>query len=1129
MDNYTIYHLHSDISNLTAGTSADSITKYYDYVEKAKELGMNAFAISEHGSVMNWIKKKETIEKAGMKYIHANEIYLTKKIDKERDEAGKETGKLILERDNFHYMLLAKNYDGVLELNKLTSDSFNREDGHFYYNPRVTFDELKNTSDNILMTSACLASPLWRLYSKHNSLQESGRLSDAVAISNELDDMLNWMEKNRHRMFLEIQYHSHPEQIAFNQMLLRLSRELKIPLIAGTDTHALNAEHARARQIYLKSKGADYGDEDSFDLTMKSYSELVDMFEYQNALPRNVYLEAIHNTNVMADMVEEFELDKTPKYPKMYDKPIEVFQKMINEGVVKRGINNFPVEKKKEYFARIKEEFDTYVKLDAVDYMLLQKNVIDWCHANDIYQGYGRGSVNGSLIAYVLGITEMDSIRHKLNFFRFLNPDRISLPDIDIDFPPSRRQEVIDYLASLDGIDFAEIITFNTKKLKGSIRLVGNGMGLPLDKVDEIAKAVETFNGKDRIDDKWRKQYPELFEFVDLMNGVIESMGSHPSGFIVSPIDLATNVSTLYTKESKYRVTSVNMKELDGENYVKLDVLGLDNIELINDVCKMAGIERLTPDNIDTEDMEVWKSLQESTLGVFQFESDSAYAYLKQLFSDETLSNIAENVGKIDYIDLLSLANGAIRPSGDSYRARLAQGIPNDNGHKALNDSLSETMGYLVFQEQIMRFLTDFANHTGAESDSVRRGLAKKEGTEQFLPKIEHGFISYMIDRYGETEEHAREILQQFLVVIDNASDYGFSVNHSSPYSYIGYIGAWLRYHYPLEFLTVSLNLQDGDKEKTAKTVAYAKMKKVEIKPIGFGQSRAYYSFNEEENNIYKGIASIKFLNVRVAEELYELSQKKDYDRNDWVGILVDILDTSADTRQMEILIRLDFFREFGKKEVLLEVYTTMVAKKDSNDKPRKANLVLYPQFADKVEQVPKIHKRTGELLRMEEKITKFPMKYDSGLADKTKVQRLENIRAYEQAVRENPPRKIELYEQIAYEKENLGYAVSTWDNVDASYALVTQIDNIKFTPKVTLYQVKTGEEFVAKVNKKLFWYDDYDQLLYVGDVIKVLDMGEEDGWMKDENKKWVRNPNVQELHLYKCQLVRKSIHRNQD
>lgn len=1100
MENYVKYHLHSDISNLTAGTGADSVTKYYDYVKRAEELGMKAMAISEHGSVMNWVKKKETIQKAGMKYIHANEIYLTQHLDKEKG----------LVRDNFHYMLIAKNYDGVLELNKLTSQSYEK-DGHFYYNPRISFDELKATSDNIIMTSACLASPIWRLYNR--AYGEFG-VKDLQA-KRELEDMLNWMGDNRHRMFLEVQYHTHPQQIAFNQMLMRLSRDLNIPLIAGTDTHALNKEHARARQLFLKSKGADYGDEDSFDLTFKSYEEVVDMFAKQGALPRNVYLEAIHNTNVMADMVEEFELDKSPKYPKMYDNPIEVFKEKINEGVVNRGIDKLPVEQKKEYFDRIKEELDTYVKLDAVNYMLLQKNIIDWCHSQGIYQGYGRGSVNGSLIAYALGITEMDSIKHKLNFFRFLNPDRISLADIDIDFPPSRRQEVIDYVASLEGIEFAEIITFNTKKLKGTIRIVGAGLDMPLDEVDTIAKAVETFNNKDRIDEKWRRQYPEMFEYVDIMIGVIESMGSHPSGFIVSPISLADNISTLYTKESKYRVTSLNMKELDGENYVKLDILGLANIELINETCKLAGIERLTPDNIDTKDMEVWKSLRESTLGVFQWESDSAQAYLRQLFSDETLENIKKNMGEnVDYIEILSFANGAIRPSGDSYRHLLAQGITNDNGHKALNDSLSDTLGYLVYQEQIMRFLTDFCEHTGAESDSVRRGLAKKEGTQHLLPKIEEGFIHYMVHHEGETEEFAREILQSFLKVIDDASLYGFSVNHSSPYSFIGYAGAWLRYHYPLEFLTTILNVMKD--EKANRIMSFAKQNNFKVKDIIFGQSRAEYTFNKEEGNVYKGISSIKFLNVKVAEELYELAQAKNYDRNDWVGLLIDIFETSINTKQMEILIRLDFFREFGAKEVLLETYLCMADKK-------KADLLMYPQFADQTVQIEKRHKKTNVLLRVEDKVIKKPLKYDVGLADKTKLERLANIREYEQAVRNNPPRKIELFEQITFEKENLGYAVSTFPTVTSDFALVLEI-NKKYTPLLTLYRLRDGIEINVKVNKNKFYTDD-DQLLYIGDIIKVKDVEEKSGW-RMVNGKFEKDPSKRELWLEKLEMVRKSVHR---
>lgn len=668
-------------------------------------------------------------------------------------------------------------------------------------------------------------------------------------------------------------------------------------------------------------------------------------------------------------------------------------------------------------------------------------------------------------------------------------------------------------MASIEGIDFAEIITFNTFALKGAIREIGRALNMPLSEVDEIAKAVEKFNGKDHIDESYKKRYPELFKYVDLLNGVIFAMGSHPSGFVVSPIDLDAHVSTVYTKESKYKVTSVNMGELDGENYVKLDVLGLDNIELINETCKLAGIERLTPDNVDVNDINVWKSLRESTLGVFQFESDTAYSYVKKLFSDETLKNIRKNVGEVSYIDLLSMANGAIRPSGASYRNQLAEGIPKDNGHPALNEALKDTLGYLIFQEQIMKFLTDFAEHTGAESDTVRRGLAKKKGTEQFLPKIREGFINHMTTKYGETVEHAEEILESFLQVISDASDYGFSLNHSTPYSYIGYAGAWLRYYYPLEFLTVLLNLQNDNQEKTGKIINYAKQRGITIKPIEFGKSRALYNFNREEKAIYKGVASIKFLNKKVAEELYQLSQEKDYDRNDFVGLLRDIIEkTSADTRQMEILIRLDFFKKFGVKEALLEIYLTMVGRK-------KADTVLYPEFADKEVVEKKVNKKTGEIVEKIKKVKK-PLKYDVNLKDKTKEERLKNLREYEKAVKDTPPRKIELYEQIKFEKENLGYAVSIYPQLPNNVALVLDV-NTKYKPVLTLYKVKTGEEILVKVDKKKFFIDD-EYLLYKGDIIQVLEVENRYGWKRIDGK-WVEDKNKIEPHLNKCKIIKKA------
>lgn len=1016
IDNYIIYHSHSIYSNPSTSMAVDSITPFEKYIEAAREANMNTFCFSEHGNVFHWVKKKELLEKNNMKYIHANEVYLTEHNDKERG----------LVRDNYHYMLLAKNWEGVKELNKLTSISNNKEDGHYYYNPRITFKELFSTSDNIIMTSACLASPLWRAI-KNDNKQMLNRLMD-------------FFVQNKHRMFFEIQYHTHPEQKAFNQHLYSLSKETGIPLIAGTDTHSLNKEHAEARKILMKAKGATYGDEDSFDLTFKTYPELVQMFEEQDAIPRSAYMEAIYNTNVMADMIEPFEVDDSPKYPKLHEDSEKVFKEKINIGVRERGVSDFNKEKKQQYFKRIREEFDTYKEVGAIDYMLLQKDVVDWAHKNGIYQGYGRGSVNGSLVAYLLKITEMDSIKHKLNFFRFLNPERISLADIDLDWPPSKRQEVIDYVASIPGINFAEIITFNTVALKGAIREVGRALGVDLSVIDEIAKSVyKDDKKKDTVDSRYIERYPELFKYVDLVQGVIVSIGSHPSGYIVSPISLEDNIGLCYTKESKYPVSQINMKELDGLNYVKLDILGLDNNEIINETCKLAGIERLTPDNMDVNDEAVWNSIKESGLGIFQWESNSAQAYLKDLLSPETIHKIKQQNADFSYIELFSIGNGAIRPSGDSYRHDLANGVFKVHGHKALNNFLKNTIGYLVYQEQIMNFLVEFCDFTMAESDSVRRGLSKKEGTEKFLPDIRKRFVKKMKNDYGESEESALSVLEPFLQVIDDAQRYGFSDNHSNPYSHIGYGNGYLRYYYPLAFLTVMLNINNDDIEKTGQIIAYAKTRNIEVSSIKFGKSAAKYSFNESENMIYKGLESIKYLNSKIAEELLEISENT---YNSFIDLLIDITQsTSVNSRQLDILIRLNFFSEFGHSGLLLAIYNEFSSGKSQ---------------------------------------------YKKTYVEKTKLKRVEELRSIEEKLRSSSEQcKLMPNEVVIFESEVLGYASTTYPDVDSAWCVVTDID-AKYSPKLKLYSLKRGEERVFKVDKKTFNTKDASLKINKGDLIRI-------------------------------------------
>jgi DNA polymerase-3 subunit alpha len=258
-------------------------------------------------------------------------------------------------------------------------------------------------------------------------------------------------------------------------------------------------------------------------------------------------------------------------------------------------------------------------------------DIADWCKAHDILLGYGRGSVNGSVIAWLLGITEMDAVKYNLNFERFMSKERVSLSDIDSDLPPSRREEVKDYLFAKDGLHCCDIITFNTIALRGAIRDVARALEIPLDKVDEICDLAE----KDI--ETAKEQYPELFEYVDIVNGTIVSIGTHPCGCVTSPFTIDDGFGLCTTATSSRPVSQIYMKEIDSLNYVKLDLLALDTIELINNTCSLIGIDRFTPDNIRFDDDKVWDSIRDDTTLIFQWESDSAQAYIKQLFSEETI------------------------------------------------------------------------------------------------------------------------------------------------------------------------------------------------------------------------------------------------------------------------------------------------------------------------------------------------------------------------------------------------------------------------------------------------------------------------------------------------------------
>lgn len=875
--NYTILHLHSMLSN--AVTNIDSVTAYSEYIQKAHDLGMSAMAFSEHGSVMGWVKKKLQMEELGMKYIHAEEFYLTQSLEEKI-------------RDNYHCLLIAKNYDGVMELNKLSTKSFNREDGSYYYAPRITIDDVKNTSDNIIVSTACLGGVL-------NKAPEDVK-----------KDFFEWIVKNKHRCYLELQPHLDDDQIRYNQSLWALSKSYGVPLVMCTDTHALNSTHVEGRAILQKSKNIHFDGEDKFHLEMLSYEELVNLCRMQNALPLDVYLEAIENTNRIADQIETFNLNYEYKYPHLWgDNSEEVLREKIRNGIKWRGVDKLP--NYQEYLDRIEYEMKAYIHNGAIDFMLLMEDIIAWCKTQDILVGYGRGSCNGSIVAYLLGITEMDSIKHGLNFDRFMNTERVSLSDIDTDFPPSRINEVKQYIFNKPGLYCSDIVTFNTIALKGAIRDVGRALGMPLDEVSAICNIVE------QDEDGCRTKYPELFKYVDIVNGCVVSVGNHPCGLVVAPVPIDDKMGLFTTSTDDVPISQINMKEIDLQNYVKLDLLKLDTIELINETCKLANIERLTPDNIDVQDEEVWHSLRDDTTEIFQWNGSTGDRYIKHLLSDDNIKKFKSLNPNVDYMTLLSIGNGAIRPAGASYRDDLAEGILRKSGNEAIDNFMKNTFGYLVFQEQIIQFLHEYCGYTMGEADIVRRHFAKKTGTEKDIPQIKEGFAKTMAKDYGMSREESEEVIADFIQVIEDASNYLFSLNHSQPYSYMGYASAWLRYYYPVEFITTAFNLNRDKEEKTNALIAYAHKMGIKINSPKFRFSRADYFCDSVNRIIYKGLGSIKHMSAQVAEDLYTLRDEKFFNFIDLLYAIQE-LPNKPDSRQLDILVKIGYFQEFGNAKALL-------------------------------------------------------------------------------------------------------------------------------------------------------------------------------------------------------------------
>jgi DNA polymerase-3 subunit alpha len=517
------------------------------------------------------------------------------------------------------------------------------------------------------------------------------------------------------------------------------------------------------------------------------------------------------------------------------------------------------------------------------------------------------------------------------------------------------------------------------------------------------------------------------------------------------------------------------MHGLDDQMYVKLDILGLDNIGVINECCKLVGIDRLTPDNVNLEDEAVWRSIRDDTTMIFQWESDSAGAYLKKFMSDAVITKAKARSKDFSYIKWFSFGNGLLRPACASYRDEVADGVFYDNGFKELNEFLAPEAGRVCMQETIMQFLVKFCGYSSAESDNVRRGIAKKKGTEQLLPEIERRFIEYSSTHYDITKERCQEVIKPFLQIILDASSYGFSWNHSDAYSCIGYVCGYLRYYYPLEFLTAAFNTFTGKEDKIVAITKYANKVGIKIQPPKFRYSRSGYQMDKETNSIYKGLESIKYLNADVSERLYDM---KDTQFNSFI----DFLNVSPlNSRQLDILVKLDFFKEeFGGSLKLLKIidlYNMLHGKKQIKKEKNTIPVEILEKYC--ISETAKMYKLDDEHM-------------NAMLAD---------------LCNRIPDQDIPLLTKIQTEQEMLGY-VSHIDPSKPTKAVILEV-NTKYTPKLSLYRLYDGQTISVKLKKR-----DYENNPVASGMIIDYRVTKKPAWQKDEKGEWVQDYSREDLWI---------------
>lgn len=1009
----------------------DCVVKNTDYIKRSVELGCKNYFTTQHGWAGKFLEAYDLCKKNGLKMIYGAELYMV--VDRTQKD-----------NSNNHIIIIAKNQQGFYELNAIMAEA---NKSGFYYKPRIDIELIQRlTPENFFVTSACVGGIL----RPHDTSKE---LFEAV---------YGHFGKN---FFLEVQNHPYDIQIQHNMNMLRLRLQYGIQLIHANDSHYIYPEQAQDRVKFLNGKGMNYGDEDSFVLDFPDYDTVVQRYKEQGLLSDSQIEEAMRNTLIF-DECEELYFDKEVKMPTIYpeftqEQKDQELAKHLNE---KWQNEREHIDKKrwKEYSQGIAYEYKIVKDTKMADYFLFNEKMVDL--AVNKYHGIlsrtGRGSAVSFYINKLLGFTEIDRFETPVPLYptRFMSIARIletkSLPDIDMNWadvsaPIAASKELL----GEDGVYY--MYALGTMKESSAFRNLCRAYGIPMDEYNEVGKNLDNY----RTDKKWKSIIDEAQKYI----GTIESISPSPCSFVLSNKPLSQELSLI--RVGNEMCACIDGYTSDVWKYLKNDYLVVRVWKIISDFYKLIGnpipnIREL----LCKVDSNTWKLYEDGmTATLNQADTDISTSMLKR-YKPHTDAEMSAFVA-------------AIRPAFASQVNTFLDREYYTTGVPAIDEVLAPSYHFMLYQESIMAFMV----WCGMKEDHTY-DIIKKISKKKFTPEAQEELRLELLDGYRNnlnTEEGFNEVWQ----VVQDAARYSFNAAHAVSVAYDSLYGAEAKRHHPLEYFTVVLNEYQSDNEKTSRIINELDYFGIKIENIKFGKSRSSYSFDRETNTIYKSVASIKYCNANIAEELYGLSQNNTY--TSFVELLKDIKHkTSVNSRQLEILTVLNFFSVFGENKKLLEVI----------------------KLFDNLYERKQIKKLDIDALGIDMSV--FEHCFDTETEKMYKGLHMDRYIDIVSQQIENKPLSIK--EQIKREQEYLEYIIYTNPKAPKNmyYVVEAKFYKDKTKPYLQLYNLKTGEMLKTKITSGKKFVENPFQ---TGSVLHVKKFTEKNK-MKNINGEWTKTNEMEQI-----------------